>query len=109
MHSAETLLRTELRRVGEVLDHEHVAAFLDHLGADHKSTEVPRHATDEGSPLGGESNLDEPEPRDVGTDELAEEVLPRLFGLLLEDLPPNRWLVGRSVANGIPNRRVRCR
>src|SRR5208282_5237408 len=58
----------------------------DHLGADDEATELPRHPTHERGSIGRKPDLDDSEPGDVRSDELAQEVVPCLLSLLLEDL-----------------------
>ena len=70
VHSPEALFGAQVRRVGEILNHDGIPRFLNHLGTDHHSAEVPGDPTDEGTRLRLEPNLDVSEPRDVGANQL---------------------------------------
>ena len=70
VHPTEALFGAQLRRVREILDHDGIPRFLDHLGTDHHPAEVPGDPTDEGTRLRLEPNLDVSEPRDVGANQL---------------------------------------
>ena len=87
VHPPQALLCAQLGGVGEVLDHDGVPGLLDHLGADDHAAEVPRDPPHERAHLRAEPDLDEVESPDVSTNEFAQEVIPTLFALLLEDAP----------------------
>ena len=84
VHSTEALFGAQLRGVREILNHDGIPRFLDHLRADDHSAEIPRDSPDEGARLWFETDLDVPKPRDVGANQFPEEMVPSLLPFLLE-------------------------
>src|SRR5205807_3172842 len=99
VHPTKALFGAQLRRVREILNHDGIPGFLNHLGTDHHSAEVPGDPTDEGTRLRFEPNLDVSEPRDVGADQLPKEVVSAFLPLLLEDSAARERLFSRMRAN----------